>query len=459
MHGDCRQSTRESPGRHRFSTPVPDNVLGKGIMPRPTVHIVGAGFSGLSAAVHLSFAAGADIVLHERVARAGGRRRSYYDEALGLTIDSGNHFLLASWRATLGTIAAIGASDRWRGEDSGDIPFADMASGERWKLRPNPGRIPWWVSVPSRRAPRTLTKDYFSLAKLMRAPASATVADLAPSEGVASERIWRPFTQAAVNVEPSRASARLAGAWLGETFAGGGRGARLMFPVGGDFARAFVEPALTHLRRRQVTIRFEHELRALEFDVDSVTGLDFEHDRVDLAPEDAVILALPPWVVSALAPGISAPTEFAATLTAHFAAPPPCGAPRLLGVVNGPFAWLFCHPDRISVGVRDARSLLEIPREKIAAEFWRAAAALTGLSDSMPAWRIIRQKRAGFAATPAQDALRPTCQTAWRNLFLAGAWVQNGLPESIESAVRSGEVAAKWAASAMLSSPVGTGAQ
>jgi hypothetical protein len=130
-----------------------------------------------------------------------------------------------------------------------------------------------------------------------------------------------------------------------------------------------------------------------------------------------------------------------------------------LGVVNGPFAWLFCHPDRISVGVRDARSLLEIPREKIAAEFWRAAAALTGLSDSMPAWRIIRQKRAGFAATPAQDALRPTCQTAWRNLFLAGAWVQNGLPESIESAVRSGEVAAKWAASAMLSSPVGTGAQ
>jgi phytoene dehydrogenase-like protein len=191
MHGDCRQSTRESPGRHRFSTPVPDNVLGKGIMPRPTVHIVGAGFSGLSAAVHLSFAAGADIVLHERVARAGGRRRSYYDEALGLTIDSGNHFLLASWRATLGTIAAIGASDRWRGEDSGDIPFADMASGERWKLRPNPGRIPWWVSVPSRRAPRTLTKDYFSLAKLMRAPASATVADLAPSEGVASERIWR----------------------------------------------------------------------------------------------------------------------------------------------------------------------------------------------------------------------------------------------------------------------------
>jgi len=63
----------------------------------------------------------------------------------------------------------------------------------------------------------------------------------------------------------------------------------------------------------------------------------------------------------------------------------------------------------------------------------------------MPAWRIIRQKRAGFAATPGQDALRPSCETAWRNLFLAGGYVQNGLPDSIESAVRSGEVAARAA--------------
>jgi uncharacterized protein with NAD-binding domain and iron-sulfur cluster len=104
---------------------------------------------------------------------------------------------------------------------------------------------------------------------------------------------------------------------------------------------------------------------------------------------------------------------------------------------------MFCYPDRISVGVRDAGAALAAPREQLAADYWRVAAALTGLSDALPAWRIIRQKRAGFAATPAQDALRPTCETRWRNLFLAGAYVQNGLPESIESALRSGEVAAR----------------
>src|SRR5580704_12980505 len=95
---------------------------------RPTVHIIGAGFSGLSAAVHLRAASDADIVVHERAAQAGGRRRSFYDEAMGLTIDSGNYFVLSSWRSARTTIAAIGATEQWRQEPSGEIRFADMSS-------------------------------------------------------------------------------------------------------------------------------------------------------------------------------------------------------------------------------------------------------------------------------------------------------------------------------------------
>ena len=182
-----------------------------------------------------------------------------------------------------------------------------------------------------------------------------------------------------------------------------------------------------------------------------MAGLEFEHDRIDLEGEDAVILAVPPWAAAALAPDIAFPSEFAATLTAHFSVVPPAGAPRMLGIVNGPFPWLFCYPDRISIGLRDAGAAMATPREQLAAEYWGVAAALTGLSDELPAWRIIRQKRGSFLATPEQDALRPTCETRWRNLFLAGAHVQNGLPDSIESAVRSGEVAARWAAARVLS--------
>jgi squalene-associated FAD-dependent desaturase len=427
-------------------------------MRRPIVHIIGAGFSGLSAAIHLSASSGAEIVVHERAGQAGGRRRSFHDPALEMSIDSGNYFLLPGWRSALATIAMIGAGAQWREEGGGRVAFADMASGERWTLRPNSGRIPWWTLFAGRRAPLTRSRDYFAARKLFRAPATALVSDYAPSGGPAAERLWRPFTLAGLNIEPGRASARLAGALLRETFIGGGRGARTLFPVH-DFARAFVEPALKHLRRRDVAIRFERDLRALDFDGDRVAGLDFEHDRIDLAPDDAVILAVPPGVAGSLAPGISTPAEFTASVTAHFAESPPPDAPRMLGVLNGPFSWMFCGPDRISAVARDAGALMETPREKLAAEFWAAAAALTGLSDTMPAWRVIRQKRASFAATPAQDALRPACETPWRNLFLAGAYVQNGLPESIETAVRSGEVAARRASAALaaFAAPAGIG--
>jgi uncharacterized protein with NAD-binding domain and iron-sulfur cluster len=38
---------------------------------------------------------------------------------------------------------------------------------------------------------------------------------------------------------------------------------------------------------------------------------------------------------------------------------------------------------------------------------------------------------------------RPTTATPIKNLFLAGDWIQTGLPATIESAVMSGNAAAK----------------
>jgi uncharacterized protein with NAD-binding domain and iron-sulfur cluster len=68
---------------------------------------------------------------------------------------------------------------------------------------------------------------------------------------------------------------------------------------------------------------------------------------------------------------------------------------------------------------------------------------VAGISADLPAWQIIKEKRATFAATPAQDALRPAAETRWRNLRLAGDWTQTGLPATIEGAIRSGVTAAR----------------
>jgi uncharacterized protein with NAD-binding domain and iron-sulfur cluster len=64
------------------------------------------------------------------------------------------------------------------------------------------------------------------------------------------------------------------------------------------------------------------------------------------------------------------------------------------------------------------------------------------LSDPIPPWRVVKEKRATFAATPEQDRRRPPAKTGLANLVLAGDWTATGLPATIEGAIRSGRRAA-----------------
>ena len=114
----------------------------------------------------------------------------------------------------------------------------------------------------------------------------------------------------------------------------------------------------------------------------------------------------------------------------------------MLGIINGTAEWLFALPGRISVTISDAGHWFETPRAQLAEIIWQDVAAVTGLTQSLPPWQIVRERRATFAATPEQNALRPPAETPWRNLFLAGDWIATRLPATLESAVRSGYRAA-----------------
>ena len=114
-------------------------------------------------------------------------------------------------------------------------------------------------------------------------------------------------------------------------------------------------------------------------------------------------------------------------------------------MIGGLTQWLFAYRDRLSVTISAAGDLIDWPREALAERIWREVAELTGLRSTLPPWRIVKEKRATFAATPAQDARRPPSRTRWSNVFLAGDWVQTGLPATIEGAVRSGCEAASLA--------------
>jgi hypothetical protein len=258
------------------------------------------------------------------------------------------------------------------------------------------------------------------------------------------ERLLAPVLLAALNTAPEKASAALAGGVLRETLGQGGSAMcpRIAQPT---LAAAFVDPALGWLQGRGVGFASGRRLRALEFSADAITALVWADGREAVGNDEAVILAVPAWVALELVPGITAPDEHRAIVNGHFAFPATPQMPQMLGLLGGTAEWVFAHDDRISVTISAADALVLRDREELAQTLWGDVQRALGIAAPLPPWQIVKEKRATFAATPAQDALRPGARTHWRNLFLAGDWVQNGLPATIEGALRSGDTAARLA--------------
>ena len=408
-----------------------------------TVHVIGAGLAGLSAAVRLSRAR-RRVVVHEATAFAGGRCRSYHDAALGMTIDNGNHLLLSGNRAALDYLRSIGAEHRLVGPPAAEFSFVDLADGERWTLRFNDGRIPFWIFDPARRVPGTRALDYAPMARLLWPPAGKAVGEVIACEGTVYRRLVEPLLLAALNIDPPQGSARLAGAVIRETLAVGGRACRPLIAREG-LGSTLVEPALALLAQRGAEIRMEHQLRSMRCGRDRVETLYFGNDSIVLKADDAVVLAVPPYAAAPLVGDgdLAMPNEFRAIVNAHFRIDPPPALPPILGVLNATVEWIFAFPGRVSVTISAGDRLIDTPREELAKTIWSEVARVTGLPAPLPPWQIVRERRATFAATPAQDVRRPGAATRWRNLVLAGDWTDTGLPATIEGAIRSGNRAAE----------------
>ena len=404
------------------------------------IHVVGAGLAGLAAAVRLA-ATGRRVVIHEAANQAGGRCRSYHDATLGMTIDNGNHLVLSGNHATLDYLSLIGTRERIVGPGAPEFAFVDLATGERWTLRLSEGRLPWWIFDAKRRVPGTKPTDYLSGARLLWAGADKTIKQTMRCDGMIYQRLWHPVLLAALNTDPAEASARLAGAVVRETLAAGGAACRPLIARDG-LTGAFIEPALRFLEEKGSAIRYGARLRALAFAGQRVASLDFGEQIEQLGPDDAVVLAVPPWIAAGLVPDMQTPSEFRAIVNAHFAIAPPAGLPPMIGVVNGTVEWVFAFPDRLSVTISGADRLLDAPREELAQTIWQEVAKVAGVAPAMPRWQLIKERRATFAALPSEDRKRPGTATRYTNMALAGDWTATGLPGTIEGAIRSGNRAA-----------------
>jgi len=401
------------------------------------VHVVGAGMAGLAAAARLA-EAGIPVSLYESAAHAGGRCRSYDDSTLGCRIDNGNHLLIAGNRSAMAYLDTIGARGTLTGPAAPVYPFLDRVTGERWVVRMNWGRLPWWIASPARRVLGTGLMDYLHAYRLFRAGPDATVDDVLDRDSTIYRRLWQPLAIAALNTPLDQASAGLLASVLRESFGAGGAACLPLVPKQG-LSESLVDPALAFLKARGAEIRFNARLRAIAFKGARASALDFDSGETVLAPGESLVLAVTAPVAVRLLPEISAPDAYHAIINAHFRIRAPENSPFFVGIVGGTAEWVFRKREVLSVTVSAADRLLDQPSEKLAEILWLDVAAAYELgSGPVPPVQIVKERRATFAATPAQLALRPGSVTRWENLVLAGDWTDTGLPATIEGAIRSG---------------------
>lgn len=406
-----------------------------------TIHIIGAGIAGLSAAVSLT-GSGRRVVVYETGPRAGGRCRSFHDATLDRVVDNGSHMVLSGNHSLLGFARRTGGIDALRVVCPAAFPFHDVRDGARWALKP--GGL--WLFDPARRVPGTRPVDYLPALKTLFAGRHTVAADILTPGTVLYDRLWETLVVSALNGPTDRVSARLYGAVMRETLLKGEAACRAVLAPQG-LAAAFIDPALAFLARHGAGVRFAARADAIEEEKGRVSALSVAGERIVVAKGDGVILAVSPQRAASLLPWLSVPPGGATIVNAHFRLEGrglPDSLP-FLGLIGGTAEWLFQRGDVLSVTVSNADALAERPADEIAALLWADVARALGTAVPMPAYRIIKEKRATFDQSPENVARRPKTRTRIGNLFLAGDWTDTGLPATLEGAARSGVRAARAA--------------
>ena len=275
---------------------------------------------------------------------------------------------------------------------------------------------------------------------LTRLTGDSTVAE-ALRHGWLYWRLAEPLAIAALNTPPREGLARLLGAVLRETLMRGGSACIPRFPRAG-LSDALIDPAVATLRSRGATVQFSRRIAGLDIAGERVVALRTQDGPVALAADDAVVLAAPPWVATTLLPGLTVPDAFESILNIHFRVTADPGEAGFVGLIGGTAEWVFVKQGHVSVTISAANRMVDRPAEAIAAAVWPDVQTALGLEGEMPPYRVVKERRATFAATAVQERQRPVARTALANLVLAGDWTATGLPATIEGAIRSGGTAA-----------------
>ena len=436
--------------------------------------VIGAGFAGLSAAVRMT-KNGARVLVLEARARLGGRATAFPDRETGELVDNGQHVLLGCYTATFDFLREMNVLDHVRVQPELAITMVDR-SGHRSRLvcptLPAPfhlaaGVMEWdaldWrdkLAALRMATPLGIARRQLAGGRDIAASPGETVDQWLVRNGQTDrlrEMLWHPLALAALNQQPEVAAAPPFARVLAEMFGSDPRASAIALPTR-PLHMMYAEPARRYVESGggKVVTGVTARVRVDAGGVRAVAA-------GELWTTGIVVSAVPWFALEGLFE--PCPPELSKIVSrASAMAPSPIVTVNLWfdrPVLDVPFAglpgramqWVF---DKSAVFGNDASHLSLVssgasPLVDQTNEALIAAAhqeLLEALPESRPARllraTVIREPRATFSLAPGQPS-RPQTSTPVRGLFLAGDWLDTGLPATIESAVRAGHRAADLA--------------
>lgn len=417
------------------------------------VAIIGAGWAGLAAAVVLAQAK-VPVTVFEAARHLGGRARTV--EIEGMALDNGQHVLIGAYRETLRLMRAVGADpDRLLARQ----PLAIEYPG-KFRLR-----------VPRRTAPLHLAEALLTASglswgerlaavrfikamrsKAYRIPIDMPVAALLAQHrqsGALARYLWEPLCVSALNTPATSASAQTFLNVVRDGLDGACEASDFLIPRA-DLGKLFPEPAAAFVRANAGLVKLGTPVGALD-----KTNQGFV---LDAGPErySHAVLAVGPHQIDTLldrfeklAPlrqGVAA-LAYEPIYTCYLQYPQNVSMPQpITGFDGGSIQWIF---DRgrlngaagLLAAVISARGAHQGTTQDVFANAIHRELCVFQPGLPAPLWsRVIAEKRATFSCRPG--VVRPANQTAVEHLYLAGDYTASDYPATLESAVRSGTLAA-----------------
>ncbi|MGH7934245.1 MAG: hydroxysqualene dehydroxylase HpnE, partial [Candidatus Binataceae bacterium] len=415
------------------------------------------------------------VALLESKPALGGRAYSFIDPETGDFVDNGQHVLMGCYTETLDFLGKIGTRDKLIIQRNLAIEMLD-GPGRRAQLAtaPAPGPLHMAAALIRYRhlslgdRARLMMAGRRLLRMRRREPETLkrmTVAELmgALGQGERAQRcFWYTLAIATLNEDPELASAGLLAEVLKRAFFARRIDSAFVYSRVG-LSDLYCKAAQDFIERNGGVVGCRAIVEALEFAADGTIAAVRLRDGSRLGAANFVAAVTAEQLLKFL-PEAAVANPFFSRFGLLKSSPIICVHVWLdREVTNFPFVgfigtqtqWLFNkrriftqhgerHPGYLSFVISGARKLVDQSSEGL------LEIVMNDLRTMIPAAReaklvkalVLKEKRATMAPDPTSDALRPGTATPILNLFLAGDWIQTGLPATIESAVISGHAAA-----------------